>query len=239
MVHVAQQAGPHDVLVGGLVLRCVETGVPDLEHAVVLPGGLGHLPAAFLVVRHHLLDEDVLARLQAPDGHFGVVPQRRRDDDGLDVLLGQHVAPLFVLARRRPSPLHKAVTRFVPALRVDVAHRSEVDELLLALAEQGLAVEAGADEAGLDGTAPPRPAQRGGRAQGHQRGDTCQRLHEVPPAQGDFFGSERHGHGRRWRSGVQSPETAPAVAASSASMAAPGSLPSVAAFLYGLAGPRR
>ncbi len=37
----------------------------------------------------------------------------------------------------------------------------------------------------------------------------------------------------------QSPETAPTVAASSASIAAPGSLPSVAAFLYGLAGPRR
>src|SRR5207247_6504230 len=39
--------------------------------------------------------------------------------------------------------------------------------------------------------------------------------------------------------GYHSPETAPAVAASSASIAAPGSLPSVAAFLYGLAGPRR
>ena len=46
-------------------------------------------------------------------------------------------------------------------------------------------------------------------------------------------------HGRGVVSGVQSPETAPAVAASSASIAAPGSLPSVAAFLYGLAGPRR
>src|SRR5262249_43731539 len=34
---------------------------------------------------------------------------------------------------------------------------------------------------------------------------------------------------------VHSPETAPAVAASSASIPAPGSLPSVAAFLYGLA----
>src|SRR5262249_3501160 len=39
--------------------------------------------------------------------------------------------------------------------------------------------------------------------------------------------------------GAHSPETAPAVAASRASIAAPGSVPSVPAFLYGLAGPRR
>jgi hypothetical protein len=46
--------------------------------------------------------------------------------------------------------------------------------------------------------------------------------------------SERHLFSYR-----QCPETAPAVAASSASIAAPGSLPSVAAFLYGLEGLRR
>ena len=132
----------------------------------------------------------MLARLQAADGHLCVVPQRRGDDDRLDVLFGQHVPPLFVLARRRPARLHDAVARFVPALRVDVAHRPQVDELLPALPEQGLAVEAGPDEAGLYRPPPLRPAQRGGRAESQERGDTRQRLHEVPPAQGDLVGSE-------------------------------------------------
>ncbi|PYQ40951.1 MAG: hypothetical protein DMF77_17315 [Acidobacteria bacterium] len=74
------------------------------------------------------------------------------------------------------------------------------------------------------------PALRGGHGpQDHGRLPGRQRGHGQEGTRRDPYRLSRD----------HSPETAPAVSASSASIAAPGSLPSVAAFLYGLAGPRR
>ena len=67
-----------------------------LHDAVVLAGGLDHLPAFPDVVRHGLLDVDVLAGLGRGDRDQRVHVIRRGDRDGVDVLALEHLAEVGV-----------------------------------------------------------------------------------------------------------------------------------------------
>ena len=98
-----------------------------------------------------------------------------------------------------------SVGRFAPALlqalgrrlgvqRVDVADRPDVDPLLLALAQQHLALAAGAHQGGLDRSALLGTLDRGGARQGGQCRSARQRLEEVATA--DLFLLVGQVHGR-------------------------------------------
>ncbi len=192
VVDLAQEALADHVVVGGLIVRVVEAVVANLEQLPVLAGGRRHLTASLHVVGHHFFDQHVLARFQATHGHLGVAPQRRGDEDGLEVLLRQHLPPILVFPRGSPAHLHEAVGGLVQALGVDVAHGLQVDEVLVALSEEDLALRAGSDEAGLDRPAPDGAAQGGGGPEGQEGRRPRHRLDEVAAADRDFFGSEHH-----------------------------------------------
>ncbi len=102
---------------------------PDLDDAVVVRGGLDHPPPFPHRVRRRLLDVDVLARLQRPDGRQRVPVVRRGDDDGVDVLVVHHAAQ--ILHEPGPEGGHVLETLVVDPLRgqigVDVAQRFDFD----------------------------------------------------------------------------------------------------------------
>ncbi len=121
MVDVAEYPGLDDPLVGGLVHRVVVALVANLEHAVVAQRGGAHAFTALQVPRHHLLAQDVLAGVETPDRELRMGPERRRHDDGLDILLLQHLAPVRVVTRRGHAVAGKHGIGQLQLCRVDVA----------------------------------------------------------------------------------------------------------------------
>ena len=77
----------------------------DLHDLVVALRGVDHLPAFPHGVRRGLLDVDVLAGLQRPDGRERVPVVRHGDDDGVDVLVVEDAAEVLDVAglERRDS----------------------------------------------------------------------------------------------------------------------------------------
>ena len=125
----------------------------DLHDLVVARRRLDHLAAFPHGVRRGLLDVDVLAGLQRPDGGERVPVVGRGDDDGVDVLVVEHAPQILdearleggdVLQARVVDPLRRQV-------RVDVAERLDLDVLEpREAALQRVALAADADAGGDD-----------------------------------------------------------------------------------------
>ena len=192
MVDVAKDAGLHDPVVGGLVHRVVIPLVSDLEHAVIAQRRRAHAFAALQVPRHHLLAQDVLAGVETTDGEIRVGPQRRRHDDGLDILLLQHLAPVCVMARRRHAVLGQHAIRELQLRRVDVAEGTHVAVVGIDVGQLRPPLRADADERESHPAARRRTAERGGRAERRHRRRARQHLQEVAAAQFHLFGCEIH-----------------------------------------------
>ena len=100
----------------------------DLDHFAVAGRRFDH-PAAFPDrVRCGLLDVDVLAGLQRPDGGERVPVVRRRDHDGVDVLVVEHPPEIL----NEPGLERRHVRQFLVVdprrfeVRVDVAQRLDL-----------------------------------------------------------------------------------------------------------------
>ncbi len=85
-----------DEVVRVVVERRVVPLMADGEEPVLVVRDLDHLLALAHVVGHQLLAEDVLARLHRLDRDRRVQPQRQRDDDHLDVLVGEDLVEIVV-----------------------------------------------------------------------------------------------------------------------------------------------
>src|SRR5687768_3549283 len=119
-------------------------------------------------------------------------PERRGDEDGLDVVTREQVLPVLVQGGARPSELDECVCCLVPVPWIDVADGAQVDERPLALSEQHLALPAGADEPGTDRPSAERTPQGRRRAERGQRRDAGQRLQEIAAPARPFLRSQRH-----------------------------------------------
>ena len=86
------EAGDHGVVV---------TVVRDAQPHAVGSGGRDHALASGRVEGHRLLAENVLAGLRGSDRLLGVQVHRRRQVDGVDLGVLQHVTPVGVPANRR------------------------------------------------------------------------------------------------------------------------------------------
>ena len=111
-----------------------------LHEAVVLAGGLDHLPAFPDVVRDGLLDVDVLAGLSGGDGDPGMRVIRRGDRDGVDVFAFEQLAEVGVGVELVAVPLLEAVGHAVEDLFIDVAEGDEI-AMIVADVTFALAVE--------------------------------------------------------------------------------------------------
>ena len=68
----------------------------DAEHESALARGSHHRAGVAGAERHRLLDEDVLARLERRDRLLGMQRVRRREVDGVDRGVGEHIRELRV-----------------------------------------------------------------------------------------------------------------------------------------------
>jgi len=192
VVDLAQAARLDDPLVGGLVDRIVEALVADLEQATALLRRLLHATAALGIPGHHLLAEDVLARLQAARGDLGVQPERQGEDDRFEVLLLEHRLPVVVVLGRRRSCLGQHLVGLLEPARVDVAHGPNRRVRRVGLAEKDAALAAQAHVAHPDRSAPNGSPGERGRAQSGQGRGGGHRFEEVAPSQLLLFGGEVH-----------------------------------------------
>jgi hypothetical protein len=191
--HVAEHAGFHDAFVGRLVDGVVVALVADFEHLAGAPRRRPHTLAALDVPGHHLLAQHVQAGLEAADGDLGVHPERRRDDDALERLLLDHLAPLGVVRGLGVAALLEHRVGLGELRRVDVGHRDDVRIGRIRRAEQDAALAADADVADAHRTAGDRAARQRRRAEAGDDGDTGDGPQEVAPAGGLLFGCQVHG----------------------------------------------
>ncbi len=129
----------------------------DGQQPVLLASDPAHLLAFGHRMGHQLLGEDVLARLHRLDGHRRVQPQGQRDDDHLDVRVGEHLLLGLVLlqlldvGRSVLLVVGEFLDRAFLLGGANVAAADEVEVIAIVIADQGLAAfVAGADDRGLD-----------------------------------------------------------------------------------------
>ena len=118
-------------LIASMHRRAAAIHRADLHQLLVARRRLDHLAAFPHRVRRGLFDEDVLAGLQAPDRRERVPVVRRRDDDGIDVLVVEGASKVLHEPGLERGDILQALV--VDARRrevgVDVAERLDLDVL--------------------------------------------------------------------------------------------------------------
>ena len=163
----------------------------DLHHLARLFPGPHDLHGLVDRVRHGLFTVDVQAGLHAVDRLRGVPMVGRRDADGVELFLGDHVAVIDVLGDRLAGLTGDRMGGPIAVDRIDVAHGGQLDVLSRFLqAFEGADVRTVSAAAGTDEPDPQDAVRIGGLRRAGGDGQAAQRaggngrgprgLEEVP-----------------------------------------------------------
>src|SRR5215813_4660363 len=191
-IDIPEHSGSDDVQIRGLIHRVVEALVADFEHSPIPRRRGEHSLSAGDVPGHHFLAQDMLASVQAPHRDVRMRPERRGNQNRLNIFLGEDVLPIPIEARFRPAVLRQAVHRPLQPFGIDVTQGPEVDEFLATLAQQQPAFIARSNHRGLDGPTSKRTFQRNGGAQGGQCRSTDEGFQEISSTYRFLFWGQSH-----------------------------------------------